>query len=68
MQIQGSQGCLFEATANGTKAVPVGDNEALLYLEDNDEIILDAFCYNSKGEVRLRFAECRGRIKPSKLL
>lgn len=68
LQLQGSQGCLFEATANGEKAIALGDEEPLFYLEDDDEIVLDGWCCNAKGQVGLRFAECRGRIMPSTLL
>lgn len=37
----------------------------MMYLEDQDEIILEGWCKDEDGEIVLGFGECRGRVLPS---
>jgi len=58
-------GCLFETTEAGSKSVTLEDGEDLKFLKDGDEIILDAWCSDTDGTVKLGFGECRGVILPA---
>jgi fumarylacetoacetase len=59
-------GCLYEATQGGTKSVTLANGTQMKYLEDDDEIILDAWCGNADGrEIALGFGECRGKLLPA---
>lgn len=60
-------GCLYEAERTKTPVMPKreganGDYEEG-YLEDGDEIVLDGWCEDAKGNVVVGFGECRGRIE-----
>lgn len=56
-------GCLYEAAQTGTKLVPQGTGQyADGYLEDGDEIVLEGWCEDKSGAVKLGFGECRGKI------
>ena len=56
-------GCLYEAAQTKTAILPQGNGKYEAgYLEDDDEIILEGWCEDSKGGVALGFGECRGRI------
>lgn len=35
------------------------------YLEDGDEIILEAWCGDRNGGPRIGFGQCRGKILPA---
>lgn len=58
-------GCLYEAAQTKTKLLPEGSTAyAEGYLEDGDEIILEGWCEDSNGTVKLGLGECRGTITP----
>ena len=58
-------GCLYEAAQTKTKLVSQGTGTyAEGYLEDGDEIILEGWCEDETGTVKLGFSECRGKITP----
>lgn len=59
-------GSLFEATYNGTKPIELANGDKLGFLQDDDEIILGAWCGCDEGQPRLGFGECRGKILPAK--
>ena len=59
-------GCLFEVTEAGTKSMEMGDREVLRFLEDGDEVVLEGWCGERKGGMKIGFGECRGRIMPAK--
>ena len=59
-------GCLYEATQAGTQSVALEDGTIMTYLDDEDEIILEAWCGSAdKKSVILGFGECRGRLLPA---
>ena len=56
-------GCLYEAAQTKTQVLPPGNgtyDEG--YLEDGDEVILEGWCEDKNGKVKLGFGECRGTI------
>lgn len=58
-------GCLFEAAQTKTHVLPEGNGQYENgYLEDGDEVVLEGWCEDEKGNVVLGFGECRGRIVP----
>lgn len=61
-------GCLYEVEMTGTDVMPKGEEGKSEYypgyLEDGDEVVLEGWCEDGKGEVVLGFGECRGRIAP----
>jgi len=58
-------GCLYEALQTKTQLLPQGSGKyAEGFLEDGDEIILEGWCEDASGAVKLAFGECRGRIAP----
>lgn len=59
-------GCLYEATQAGTVQVELPDGTRMKYLEDGDEVILQAWCGDTNGDgISLGFGECRGIILPA---
>ncbi|KAE8335101.1 hypothetical protein BDV24DRAFT_171551 [Aspergillus arachidicola] len=62
-QHEGELGCLFEATKGGSRPLEFPNGTTVRYLEDGDEIVLDAWCDNGTG--RIGFGECRGKLLPS---
>lgn len=61
-KVTGSQGCLFEASEDGGKAISLGEGLSLTYLEDYDEVVLDALCGIAQAGPTFRFAECRVQV------
>ncbi len=59
----GSFGSMLELTWNGQKPIKLGNSERKS-LEDNDTIIMKAYCQNE--QVRIGFGECRTTILPQK--
>jgi len=53
---------LFETTEAGTKSVTLDGGEVLKFLQDGDEVVLEGWCTDADGEVKLGFGECRGKI------
>jgi fumarylacetoacetase len=53
---------LFETTEAGTKSVTLGGGEKLKFLQDGDEVVLEGWCTDPDGKVKLGFGECRGKI------
>ena len=61
-------GCLYEAERLKQVAIPPGSGKYHDgYLDDGDEIILEAWCEDTDGKVVLGFGECRGRITPPRV-
>ncbi|KAF2651878.1 putative fumarylacetoacetate hydrolase [Lophiostoma macrostomum CBS 122681] len=58
-------GCLFEATEASTKNVSLPDGQSFQYLEDEDEIVLEAWCGDAEAGPRLGFGQCRGKLLPA---
>lgn len=54
---------MLELTWRGTKPVKVGDQERK-FIQDNDEVTLFGYC--QKGNVRVGFGECRGKVLPAR--
>lgn len=63
-------GCLYEAERTKTPVMPARAQGAADagyedgYLEDGDEVVLEGWCVDGKGEVVLGFGECRGKVLP----
>ncbi|KAJ9605801.1 hypothetical protein H2200_009650 [Cladophialophora chaetospira] len=55
-------GCLFEATQHATQPIVLEGGGKLGYLEDNDVIILSAWCEDESGRKVLGFGDCKGKI------
>ncbi|KAL9476152.1 hypothetical protein ACSS6W_005993 [Trichoderma asperelloides] len=63
---EGELGCLYEATQDGNSKLQFDDGSELGYLEDNDEIILEAWCGDGEGgRATLGFGHSRGKLLPS---
>ena len=54
-------GCLYEANAPESTPIHLSDGTRLSYLEDGDEVILEAWCLNESGQ-KLGFGQCRGKL------
>lgn len=61
---RGTEGCLMEMTRGGGEPVALPNGETRRYLEDGDEVILQAHC-RREGRVPIGFGECRGRVVPT---
>jgi fumarylacetoacetase len=59
-----SRGCLLERTWRGTEPLTLPTGETRTFLEDEDEIIMRAWC-ERPGAVRIGFGDCRGAIEPA---
>lgn len=59
----GSYGSLLELTRNGKKSLSMPDGTVRTFLEDNDTVIMRG--YAAKGNLRVGFGECRGKILPA---
>jgi fumarylacetoacetase len=57
-----SRGCLLERTWRGTQPITLPTGEKRTFLEDDDEVIMRAYC-EKPGAVRIGFGECRGVIQ-----
>ncbi|PTB35160.1 hypothetical protein M441DRAFT_179957 [Trichoderma asperellum CBS 433.97] len=63
---QGELGCLYEATRDGNSKLQFDDGSELGYLEDGDEIILEAWCGDGEGgRATIGFGHSRGKLLPS---
>jgi len=61
--IQGSEGCLLEATMNGAEPITLDDGSTRAFLEDGDEVIMRGWC---QGEgYRIGFGEVCSQVLPS---
>ncbi|KAI7190763.1 hypothetical protein KC343_g11200, partial [Hortaea werneckii] len=60
-------GCLYEGERTKTQVMPqsTGSKYQEGYIEDGDEIILEGWCENTRGEVVLGFGECRDIQPPA---
>ena len=56
---------MFETTEAGTKSVTLDGGENLKFLKDGDEIVLEGWCSDANGQMKLGFGECRGKIMPA---
>jgi len=56
-------GCLLELTLKGREPLVLTNGEKRLFLEDNDEIALTAYCAR-EGFVPIGFGQCSGKILP----
>jgi fumarylacetoacetase len=52
---------LLELTANGTKAIDLGDGESRAYLENGDDVVLEGVA-TATGFRAIGFGSCTGRI------
>ena len=59
-----ARGCLLEITRGGADPILLPDGTKRSFLEDGDEVILQAFC-ERPGAVRIGFGECRGVVIPA---
>ncbi len=59
-----SRGCLLERTWRGTKPIRLADGTERRFLQDGDEVIMQAYCLRD-GAARIGFGECRGIITPA---
>jgi fumarylacetoacetase len=59
------RGCLLEITRGGADPILLPDGTKRTFLEDGDEVTLQAFCQCS-GAVRIGFGECRGTLTPAR--
>lgn len=62
----GSYGSLLELSWNGKRKLSMPDGTGRTFLEDGDTVIMHG--YAMKGDVRVGFGECRGKIQPAKTL
>lgn len=58
-------GCLYEATVAGSQFITLSDGQQMQYLDDGDEIIMEASCNDQGKHIRLGFGECRGLVLPA---
>ena len=56
-----SRGCLLERTWRGTKPLQLPDGTQRKFLEDGDEVIMNAFAQNNAG-YRIGFGTCTGLV------
>jgi len=56
-----SRGCLLERTWRGTEPLELPTGETRRFLEDDDEVIMRAWC-ERVGRRRIGFGECRGIV------
>ena len=59
-----SLGSLLEITQGGKQPLELPSGETRTFLEDGDEIILNARCRRD-GQASIGFGECRGRVMPA---
>ena len=62
--VEGSEGCLLEMKHRG-EPVKLPTGETRTFLEDEDEVILRAYCERA-GLPRIGFGECAGRVLPAR--
>jgi fumarylacetoacetase len=63
----GTEGCLLEMTHQGTRRVELPSGETRAFLEDGDEVIMQAFCERA-GYARIGFGECAGTVTPATMV
>lgn len=61
---QGEEGCMLEKSLNGTRPFEVPGGETRKFLEDGDEVIMQAGC-SREGFASIGFGLCSGRLKPA---
>ncbi|MGH9413167.1 MAG: fumarylacetoacetase [Terriglobales bacterium] len=59
-----ARGCLLEITSAGRVPLVLPGGETRTFLEDGDEITLQAYCHRT-GYPRIGFGACRGRVHPA---
>ena len=60
-------GSLLELTVGGTKPITLCNGETRSYLEDDDTIVMKAYCERD-GFRRIGFGECRGTVQAARRL
>tara|TARA_R110002073_G_scaffold72537_1_gene177194 strand:- start:172557 stop:173837 length:1281 start_codon:yes stop_codon:yes gene_type:complete len=58
-----SYGSMLELTWRGANPIQLSDGTERKFINDNDTVIMRAFCENS--EVRIGFGECTGKLLPA---
>jgi fumarylacetoacetase len=58
--------CLFERMLPQNKLSDLNEYSSV-YLADGDEVVMDGWCRNQKGEPLFGFGDCRGVVMPAKL-
>ncbi|MCH2147096.1 MAG: fumarylacetoacetate hydrolase family protein, partial [Phycisphaerales bacterium] len=59
-----SRGCLLELTWRGTEPVQLADGSERKFLQDGDELTINAWC-EREGAIRIGFGACRGVVTPA---
>lgn len=59
-----SYGSMLELSWRGTKPVQLVEGGERKFINDNDEVIMRAYCTNNT--IRIGFGECTGKILPTK--
>lgn len=58
-----SYGSMLELTWKGTKPIKLKDGSERKFIQDNDTVIMNAYCENENG--RIGFGSAVGKILPS---
>ncbi|MEE2894646.1 MAG: fumarylacetoacetase [Planctomycetota bacterium] len=58
-----SRGCLLEMTWRGENPISLPDGTERKFLQDGDEVVIRGWC--RKGDLRIGFGECTGRVLPA---
>lgn len=61
---KGSFGSMLEISWGGKEPITLSDGSTRTFINDNDTVQVKAFC--EKGDVRIGFGECKGKILPAK--
>lgn len=59
-----SYGSMLELSWGGQEQIPLNDGSTRTFLQDNDSIVIRAWC--EKDGIRVGFGECEGTILPAK--
>ena len=59
-----SYGSMLELSWKGTKSIPLSDGSERKFLQDEDTIVMKAWC--EKDGIRVGFGEVSGKILPAK--
>jgi fumarylacetoacetase len=61
---KGSFGSMLEISWGGKEPITLGDGSKRTFINDHDTVSVKAYC--EKGDVRIGFGECIGKVLPSK--
>lgn len=60
----GYSGCLYEMTRGGKEPLQLEDSQSVLWIEDGDEIVMEAWA--GKGLLKIGFGDVKARIIPAR--